>query len=51
MIPTETLEALLHNPADANPALLRLLLLEIQRERRLREELQAEVCRIRRSLE
>jgi hypothetical protein len=51
MIPNETLEALVHHPSEVNPALLRLLVLEIQRERRLREELQTEVARLRRSLE
>ncbi len=50
MIPNETLEALIQNP-NTDTSLLRLLLTELQRERRWREELQVEVARLRRSIE
>jgi hypothetical protein len=50
MIPNETLEALIQNQ-NTDTSLLRLLLTELQRERRWREELQVEVARLRRSIE
>jgi hypothetical protein len=51
VISSDTVEALLKSTMDdPSSALLRLLLMEIQRERRLREELEAEVARLRRSL-
>jgi hypothetical protein len=50
MISPETIEALIENP-KGDTSLLRILWAELQRERRLREHLQAEVARLRRSLE
>jgi len=52
VIASDTVEALLKSTTESpSSGVIRLLLLEIQRERRLREKLEAEVLRLRRSVE
>jgi hypothetical protein len=51
LLSSETIEALLNSTTDGpSSGLIRLLLLEIKRERALREQLEAEVLRLRRSV-
>jgi len=52
MISSDTVEALFQSTTEGpSSGLVRLLLMEIQRERKLREKLEAEILRLRRSVE